>query len=215
MRVDPRSLTAPEVYRFLINAVVPRPIAWVSTRSAAGVANLAPFSFFTAIASAPPLVGIAINEREGDPKDTLRNIRETGEWVIQVVSEPLLAAMVKTAGEWPRATSEFDVAGVHAAPVERVSAPRVAEASLWLECGLHREIPLGNSVFVVGEVLLAHADEALLTDGRVDPAKLAAVGRLGGELYAPLRDVVKVPRPRVSRATGETLAAPPRPAKES
>lgn len=215
MRVDPRSLSAPEVYRFLINAVVPRPIAWVSTRAADGVTNLAPFSFFTAISSAPPLVGIAINERDGDPKDTLRNIRETGEWVVNVVSEPLLAAMVKTAGEWPRTTSEFDVAGVHAASAERVSAPRVAEASLWLECGLHREIPLGNSVFVVGEVLLAHADDALLTDGRVDPAKLAAVGRLGGELYAPLRDVLKVPRPRVSRATGETLAVPPRPAKES
>ena len=208
MRIDPRTLPTADVYRFMISAVVPRPIAWVSTRGAGGGTNLAPFSYFTALSSAPPLIGIAISDREVDPKDTLRNIRETGEWVVNVVSEPLLPAMVLTAGEWPRATSEFDVAGVHAAPVERVGAPRVAEAALWLECGLYREIPLGNGVFVVGEVLLAHADDAVLTDGRVDAAKLAPVGRLGGEFYALPREIAKVPRPRVSRATGEPIRRP-------
>jgi flavin reductase (DIM6/NTAB) family NADH-FMN oxidoreductase RutF len=205
MRFDPQILSTPELYRFMISAVVPRPIAFVSTRAADGSTNLAPFSYFIALSSAPPLVGIAISEREGDPKDTLRNIRETGEWVINVVSEPLLAAMVRTAGEWPRGTSEFDVAGLTPVPAERVRAPRVLESPLHLECRLHREIPLGNSVFVVGEVLLAEAADAVVVDGRVDAARLAPVGRLGGEFYAPLREVLKVPRPRVSRATGEPL----------
>ena len=205
MLLDPAALTANDVYRFLINAIVPRPIAWVSTRAADGATNLAPFSYFVPISSAPPLVGIAIQDREGDPKDTLRNIRETREFVINVVSEPLLEAMVATAGDWPRGTSEFAIAGVTPAPAGRVSAPRVLESPLCLECTLHREIPLGSSVFVVGEVVLAHADDTLLSDGRVDPARLRAVGRLGGELYAPLGEVRKVPRPRVSRTTGETL----------
>ncbi len=205
MRFDPQALSKSDMYRFLIGAVVPRPIAWVSTRAADGGTNLAPFSYFNAISSAPPLVGIAISEREGDPKDTLRNIRETGEWVVNVVSEPLLPAMVKTSAEWPRAVSEFGVAGVTEAPAERVRAPRVREAQLWIECRLHREIPLGNSVLVVGEVVLASADDAVVTDGRIDAAKLRPVGRLGGELYAPLGEVRRVPRPRVVRATGEVV----------
>jgi flavin reductase (DIM6/NTAB) family NADH-FMN oxidoreductase RutF len=200
MILDPASVSATDLYRFLITAVVPRPIAWVSTRAADGTTNLAPFSYFTPLSSAPPLLGIAIQDREGDPKDTLRNIRETRDFVVNVVSEPLLEAMVVSAGEWPRSESEFGHAGLTAAPAERVGAPRVKESPLHLECTLHRELPLGNCVFVIGEIVLAHADDSLLTDGRVDPLKLLAVGRLGGESYAPLREVRKVPRPRVSRA---------------
>src|SRR5215813_3114532 len=107
MILDPHAMTARDVYRFLISAVVPRPIAFVSTLSTAGATNLAPFSYFNAIASKPPLITISINDRADDPKDTLRNIRETGEFVVNVVTEPLLDAMVRTAGEWPRTTSEF------------------------------------------------------------------------------------------------------------
>src|SRR5262247_1536910 len=103
MLFDPRTVPAKEVYRFIISAVVPRPIAFVSTVSAAGVPNLAPFSYFNAVSSEPPLVAVAITDRANDPKDTLRNIRETREFVVNVVTEPLLDAMVQTAGEWPRA----------------------------------------------------------------------------------------------------------------
>lgn len=205
MIVEPASVPTNDAYRLLISVLVPRPIAWVSTRSAAGVSNLAPFSYFMGIASRPMLVGIAINEREGDPKDTLRNVRETGEFVINVVSTPLLDAMVRTAGEWPASVSEFGVAGVGEAPSLRVAPPAVAESPIHLECRLHREIPLGNSVLVVGEVLVLDVRDELLTDGRVDAGKLAPVGRLGGELYALPGEIVKRPRPRVSRATGEML----------
>ena len=192
-----------DVYRFLISAVVPRPIAFVSTVSAGGVPNLAPFSYFNAVASEPPLVAIAISDRADDPKDTLRNIRESKEFVVNVVSESLLDAMVRTSGEWPRQTSEFGESGLTPAPSERVRPPFVAESPLQLECLLHREIALGNSLLVVGEVVLARVRDNVLTDGRVDPAKLAPIGRLGGELYAPLGPVLKRGRPRVSRDTGE------------
>ena len=203
MILDPRALPANLVYRFLISAVVPRPIAFVSSQGLSGNTNLAPFSYFNAIASEPPLVAIAIGDRADDPKDTLRNIRETQEFVVNVVSEPLLDAMVRTAGEWPRGVSEFGPAGLTPAPSERVRPPYVAESPLQLECRLHREIALGNSILVVGEVVLARVRDDVMTDGRVDPAKLAPVGRLGGELYAPLGPVLKRARPKVSRTTGE------------
>lgn len=205
MILDPGSCAPNDMYRFLISAVVPRPIAFVSTRAADGTTNLAPFSYFVPISSEPPLVGIAINDRVGDPKDTLRNIRETGEFVINIVSEPLLEAMVKTSGDWPRGTSEFDVAGLTRAPSGRVVPPSVAESPLQIECRLHREIALGSSLFVVGEVVLAHVRDEVMTDGHVDALKLRAVGRLGGEFYSPTREVIKVRRPRVSRATGEAI----------
>ena len=203
MILDPRTVPTTQVYRFLISAVIPRPIAFVSTVSASGVVNLAPFSYFNAIASEPPLIGIAISDRADDPKDTLRNIRETNEFVVNVVSESLLDAMVRTAGEWPRTTSEFGPAGLTPKPSERVRAPYVAESPLQLECRLHREVALGNSFLIVGEVLLARVRDEVLTDDRIDPVKLAPVGRLGGELYAPLGPVLKRTRPKVSRATGE------------
>jgi len=181
---------------------VPRPIAFVSTLGSDGSINLAPFSYFNAISSEPPLVGIAINDRAGDPKDTLRNILETGEFVVNVVSEPLLEAMVRTAGDWPRDTSEFGVTGLTPAPSERVRPPYVKESPLQLECRLHREIPLGNSRFVVGEVLFARASDDVMTEGRVDPGKLAPIGRLGGEFYSRTHDILRVSRPKVSRTDG-------------
>ncbi len=203
MILDPRALPTSDVYRFLISAVVPRPIAFVSTIGGDGGMNLAPFSYFNAVSSEPPLVTIAINVRDGDPKDTLRNIRETKEFVVNVVSESLLDAMVSTAGDWPRGTSEFGPAGLTPAPSARVRPPYVAESPLQLECTLYSEVTLGNSVLMVGEVILARVRDDVLTDGKVDAAKLAPVGRLGGEFYAPLGPVLRRKRPRVSRATGE------------
>ena len=203
MLLDPRTMRTRDVYHFLISAVVPRPIAFVSTVNAAGVTNLAPFSYFNAVASEPPLVAISINDRADDPKDTLRNIRETREFVVNVVSEPLLDAMVRTAGEWPRGTSEFDASGLTPMPSERVRPPYVAESPLQLECQLYSEVKLGNSFLVVGEVILARVRDDVMVDGRVDPARLAPVGRLGGELYAPLGEILKRARPKVSRETGD------------
>lgn len=205
MLLDPGQVPGPEMYRFLISAVVPRPIAFVSTRAVDGTVNLAPFSYFNAISSTPPLIGISIVDRPGDAKDTLINVRATGEFVVNLVCEPMLAAMAKTAGDWPSGTNEFEIAGLTPAPSERVAPPYVLESPLQLECRLHREIPLGNAFLVVGEIVLARVSDDTLTEGRVDPVKLAPVGRLGGEFYSLMREVVKEPRPRVSRTTGAPL----------
>ena len=183
--------------------MVPRPIEVVSTRGTAGVSNVAPFSYFTAISDTPPYLGISIGDRGGDPKDTLRNIRETGDFVINIVNEPLLDAMVRTSGTWPAKMSEFDVTGLTEEPSIRVGAPGVLESPIKLECRFHQEMTLGSSVFVVGEVVYARVDDAVLTDGRVDPLKLLPVGRLGGENFSLTREVVRRSRPKVSRDTAE------------
>lgn len=200
MIVDPRELSSGAVYRFLIGVVVPRPIAFVASRDPGGRANLAPFSYFNAISSAPPRLGISINLREGEPKDTLRNIRATNELTINLVDEPMLERMVQTSGEWPAEVNEFELAGFSEAASDRVRAPRVAESPVSLECRLEREIDFGDTIFVVAEMLCAHvADRVLDADGRVDPVKLRPVGRLGGDGYTIVREVVRFARPRVAR----------------
>jgi flavin reductase (DIM6/NTAB) family NADH-FMN oxidoreductase RutF len=185
----------------MINVIVPRPIAFVSTASEAGRFNAAPFSFFTGLTSAPPLIGISINLRSGAPKDTLRNIRATGEFVVNVVTEEMLARVVQTSGEWAEDVDELALAGLTPEPSERVRAPRVGESPVHLECRLHREIELGTTFFVIGEIVLAHAADRVLTDGRVDVAKLKPAARLGGAQYARLGEVLEIPRPKVERGT--------------
>jgi flavin reductase (DIM6/NTAB) family NADH-FMN oxidoreductase RutF len=199
MIVDPRTVPAAAMYRVLIGVVVPRPIAFVSTVSPDGRHNVSPFSFFNALSSEPPLIGIAINRRGKELKDTLRNIHDTGDFVVNIVHEELGVRMVQTSGDWPEDTSEFDVAGLTPTPSDRVKSPRVAESYVHLECRLDREIELGTTTLVVGEVVLAHVSDEVLTDGRVDITKLHPVGRLGGDEYAVIRHVVHMPRPKVER----------------
>lgn len=200
MILEPGAVSANAMYHFMISMVVPRPIAFVSTVSPAGRRNLAPFSYFNAISSDPPLIGISILDRRDDPKDTLRNIRDTGEFVVNLVHEPLLDAMVQTSGEWPADADEFELSGLAAVASDRVRPPRVATSPVAMECRLHREVPLGSASFIVGEVLRVHLAEEVLTNGRVDVAKLRPVGRLGGEAYCVVREVVNRARPKVARS---------------
>lgn len=191
------------MYRLLISVVVPRPIAFVSTVGDHGGYNVAPFSFFNALSSRPPLIGISINQRGGSPKDTLRHIRATGEFVVNAVNESLAQRMVEASGDWATDVSEFDLTRLTPVPSDLVKAPRVGESPVSLECRLHSEVDLGDATFVVGEVVRAHVSDDVLTDGRVDVAKLKPVGRLGGDGYALVREVLNLPRPRVD-AEGRT-----------
>ncbi|OGF24893.1 MAG: hypothetical protein A2V63_06440 [Candidatus Eisenbacteria bacterium RBG_19FT_COMBO_70_11] len=202
MILDPQALSPGRFYQFMIGVVVPRPIAFISTVSAAGRFNVAPFSFFNAISSQPPLLGVAINRRAGEPKDTLRNIREVEEFVVNVVSEPLAERMVQASGDWPMDVDEFDLTGLTRVPSDLVKPPRVGESPVSLECRLYRLIELGASFFVVGEIVRGHVSDEVLTEGRVDIAKLRPVGRLGGDGYSLVRDVIHLPRPVVDRETG-------------
>jgi flavin reductase (DIM6/NTAB) family NADH-FMN oxidoreductase RutF len=201
MLVDPQSLSPGAMYQFMIACIVPRPIAFVSTVGENGVLNVAPFSYFAPLTSRPPLLGISIHRRAGEPKDTLRNLRATGEFVVNLVNEPLLDRMVLASGEWPPEVSEFELAGLTPHASLRVRPPRVAECPIALECRLHREIELGEASFVVGEILYGHADDAVLTgEGRVDPLKLKPIGRLGSDGYTIVHEVVRRARPVVKPA---------------
>ncbi len=198
MILDPQTLSSSAVYRFLIGVVVPRPIAFVSTIGSHG-ANVAPFSYFMPIGSRPPLLGVSIGLRDGEIKDTLANIRETGDFVINVVTEALAERMVRASGDWPKDVDEFEMAGLTRGPSELVRSPRVTESPVNLECRLFREVALGDAALVVGELVWAHVDDALLVDGRVDVEKLRPIGRLGGDGYAPVREILNLPRPKVER----------------
>jgi len=195
--LDPGTISPGDFYRFMISVIVPRPIAFVSTTDAEGRHNVAPFSYYNAITNQPPLIGISINHRRGTPKDTYRNIEQTGEFVVNTVDEALGARMVQTSGEWPEDVDEFRLAGLTPVASDLVKPPRVGESPINLECRLYRSIELGATHFVVGEILRAHVRDDVWSEGRVDIARLKPLGRLGGDGYSVVRDVIHMPRPKV------------------
>lgn len=189
---DPHDLAPRDTYFLLTSLVVPRPIAWVSTLSAEGVRNLAPHSYFNAISSSPPIVHFTST----GVKDSLRNVRATGEFVVNVVSRDLLEVMNLTAADFPPGEDEFAWAGLDAAPSQTVAAPRVASARAALECRVREVLSMGNGTMVFGDVLHFHVDDDVWRDGRVAPELLQPVGRLSGAGYAPVDTVLRLPRPR-------------------
>ena len=199
--VRPENLSGPERYQLLTSLVVPRPIGWISTRSSDRVPNLAPFSYFAALASSPLLVGVSIGLRGGEPKDTLRNIRAVGAFCVNVCSEDLLEAMNVSSGEYPPGVDEFAVAELTALEGAVVDAPFVGEAPAALECELSKEVDLGEApnVLIIGEVKTVHLSRSigfLPESWAVDPRSLHPVGRLGMDQYFLPRELKKVPRPR-------------------
>ena len=189
-----------ESYRLLTTIVVPRPIAWVSTLSTSGVPNLAPFSYFSALAADPMLIGVSIGERStGDPKDSLKNIRDTGVFCVNVVTTAQLDVMNATAASLPPEKSEFDDAQVDLAWTEVTRVPFVEACPVVLECTLNREIDLApaRSALVIGEVHTVRVRDDVLSDDpfSVDVTRLEPVGRLGGKQYAMPGPIRELPRP--------------------
>ncbi|MHC4862224.1 MAG: flavin reductase family protein [Planctomycetota bacterium] len=184
MILDPSAMTPFERYRFMISAIVPRPIAWVTTLSREGVPNAAPFSFFNGISSNPPLLGVCVgNRRDGTPKDTLQNAEETGEMVVNVVPYSLREAMVACSKEYPPDVDEIAEAGLATAPSDLVAPPRLTGSPVNMECRVVRIIPFGGTSMIVGEVVRIHAAEEVLEDGLVAFSTVRPVGRLGGAEY--------------------------------
>jgi flavin reductase (DIM6/NTAB) family NADH-FMN oxidoreductase RutF len=187
---DPR-----EIYLLLTGLVVPRPIAWVSTLDPHGVPNVAPHSYFNLVAHDPPHVMFS----SSGVKDTLRNVRATGEFVVNVVTLDLVEEMNATATDLPPGVDEFAWVGLAAAASASVAPPRVARAKAHLECRVVHELAVGHGHLVVGEVTHLHVDPDVWSDGRIDPALLDPVCRLSGTAYAPLGEVFRLPRPRWSQ----------------
>jgi len=199
MQIDPCELSHSQAHALFISALVPRPIAWVSTLSPEGRPNLAPFSFFMGVASDPPTLAVAIGRRRGALKDTARNLEARGEFVVNVVSEAVARAMVNTSADFPPEVNEFEAAGLTALPSERVAPPRVKESLVHMECRLERLITIGRSEtsLAIGEVVLFHLDDRLWTGSDIDVEALRPLGRLGRAPYAPVGQVWDIPRPRL------------------
>jgi flavin reductase (DIM6/NTAB) family NADH-FMN oxidoreductase RutF len=217
MDVVPSQLPHRELYNILISAVVPRPIAWVSSLSASGQPNLAPFSFFNAVCAKPPLLAFAPGMRAAkklgasavedgrepgwEQKDTLRNVRETGEFVINLVTYELAQAMNLTAGDYDSSVDEFELAKVASAPSKVVRPRRVAESPVSFECKLHQILdfnpePEGGSL-VIGQIVLIHINEQHMKEGRLDRNSLDLIGRMGGMQYTRTTERFEMIRPKV------------------
>lgn len=202
MIIDPREAGHQNVYKLLIGAVVPRPIAFVSTLSRDGVRNLAPFSFFTAVSANPPVVCFCPVRRTGpDPyKDTLRNISETKEFVVNIVSEEFAEKMNICSAEFPPQVDEFHASGLTPISSDLVKPPRVAESHIHMECRLYLTIEFGalpgSGNLVLGEVVRFHVDDRIFDHFKIDPDKLRPIGRMGGSTYTRTTDRFEMVRPR-------------------
>ncbi|HVZ92904.1 MAG TPA: flavin reductase family protein [Phycisphaerales bacterium] len=204
MDIDPLSLDIADRYKLLIGAIVPRPIAFVSTSSRDGRLNLAPFSFFNGVSSNPPTILFCpANKPDGTQKDTLINCSEApdglGQFVVNIVSEAIARRMSICAEEIPYGESEFALSGLTPAPSKKVRPPRVAESLFSMECITDRILrlnpgaPAGGNI-VIGRIVHIHAADGLVNDRwHVDPAKLAAVGRMAGLGYCTTRDRFEIP----------------------
>lgn len=188
-----------ERYKLLIGLVIPRPIAWVSTWSANGVANCAPFSFFNVFSEEPPLCLVSFNRRsDGEMKHTLKNIRRTGEFVVNLVDESTAEAMHVSSYEFPEEESEFAKTGLTPVPALLVKHPRIAEAAASLECKVERRIEFGpEREVVIGEILLVHAREGVIdpVTKRVSEEQYKPIGRLFASRYCTTRQRFNLPGP--------------------
>jgi flavin reductase (DIM6/NTAB) family NADH-FMN oxidoreductase RutF len=203
--IEPDALGAVGFYRFLTSVIVPRAIAWVVTRSAEGVDNLAPHSFFTVASTDPPVVQFtSVGE-----KDSLRNAEATGEFTVCLTPEPLLEAINATATDFPPHESEIDATGVTREPSKLVAPPRIAESPVALECRLEQTVPVGNCTLVLGRVVHAVVSDDALVDGRPDTKRLAPLARLGGNEWSTIGEVVATPRIRYAEWPGHYPGASP------
>jgi len=185
MQFDPDEMSIRDIYQLLVHLVVPRPIAWVSSVSDAGVTNLAPFSFFNAVGANPPtLMFCPVNRRDGSFKDSLRNVIENGEFVVNVVSHDLGPAMKETAAEFDTEISEFEAVGIESVAASIVKPPRVADSLAQFECKVNRVIhlaegPAGANI-VIGDIVKVHVSDNVISEpGKIDAEKLDAIGRMG------------------------------------
>lgn len=201
---DCADLSPSEVYGMLTHCVAPRPIAFVSTVSPAGMPNLAPFSYFMAGGTNPPSVAFSPNtNRQGQPKDTLRNIQATGEYAINIVSYEMREGMNLTSAEFPYGVSEWEQSGFTPTPAAKVRPAIVAESLLAMECHLYQIVPHGQGSaaanYVIGEVIYFHVAKHLFVDGKIDPTRVDYITRMGGDWYARANEVSMFELPRPSQ----------------
>ena len=187
-----------EITSFFYRILIPRPIAWISTRSKDGIDNLAPFSFYGGVAANPPIVSLGIGRRAGKHKDTSQNLLDTGECVINLTSVKLSEKMIKTSAELPPEIDEFEIAGLEKSESTDVKPSRLKDAKVALEGRLYRHLEVGNGPgdMLLVEIVRIHIDDDILDErGRPDASKLDPLARLGGRQYASLTKAWDIIRP--------------------
>lgn len=200
MIIDPQTTEPVNIYKLLIGSIVPRPIAFVSTRGLDGINNLAPFSFFTAVSANPPVIGFSpMVNLESRRRDSRINAEARGEFCVNVVSETFAAQMNQTAVDVPPDVDEFTLSGLTPIECDLIDAPRVAESHIAMECRLRQVVDISQAVmggaFVMGEVIRFHVDETLFENFRIDADRLGAIGRMAGNTYSRTTDRFDLVRP--------------------
>jgi flavin reductase (DIM6/NTAB) family NADH-FMN oxidoreductase RutF len=199
--IDPETLSVKENYKFLTGSIIPRPIAFISTLSTDGVINAAPFSYFNALTSSPPLIAISIGRKNGKQKDTSRNAETLGEFVVHIPDETYIEAVNQTAANLGPDESEVDLAKLTTVDSVKIKVPGIAEAKIRMECVVERILPLGGTPdkpatdLLIGRVVYYHIAEELYNEGRIDAGKLRPVGRLAGTNYVKLGETFSLDRP--------------------
>ena len=197
-QIDPMTLTQRENYKLLIGSVIPRPVAIVTTQSEMGVLNIAPFSFFSIVSSDPAIVSLAVQRKNGEAKDTARNLLATREAVIHILDQDNVVAANQTAAQLPAETSELGVSDFTTIPSSTVAVPGLKEAKVRFETKLYQHVPItqGSQVdLLLLQVTAYHIDESIYQDGKIDPKGLQAVSRLAGNTYATIGEMFDIKRP--------------------
>jgi flavin reductase (DIM6/NTAB) family NADH-FMN oxidoreductase RutF len=203
MQIDTSTTDPRETYKHMIACILPRPIAWVSTLSPKGVANLAPFSFFNGVCGNPPTVVFSVaNKRDGSKKDTLINVEATKEFVVNIVPFALAEPMNASSAEYDYEQNEFEKVGIESLPSTKVKPPRVKDSPVQLECELTQVVSIGTGPMagnlVIGRIVWMNISDAVLNEKKeIDPRKLDAIGRMGGIGYARTTDLFEIARPKV------------------
>lgn len=197
MEIDSSSLSFRDAYQLMISSIIPRPVAWISTIDNDGQRNVAPFSFFMGIGAKPPMLAVSVARRHDHQKDTARNIRDTGEFVVNMCPTQLAEKMVLTSGEYPHEVDEFQVAGLTLVASAVIKPPGVGESPLRMECKLTQIIKPGDNPadLILGEIVHFHVDDSIVENGQPSPFKLDPIARLGGQNYASLTNIHEIPRP--------------------
>ncbi|MEM7335703.1 MAG: flavin reductase family protein [Chloroflexota bacterium] len=201
MQFDTAQLTSKQNYKLLSGLVIPRPIGWISTVSTDNIYNVAPYSFFNGVAGSPPHVMFASGWVNNEPKDSLRNILDTGEFVANLVDEATVEKMNLTATILPAEVDEFKFAELTAVPCEKIKVPRVKESKASFECQMVHTYDIKNDdgtmsyTMVVGKVIYMHVDDGILMDDyKINVNAYQPIGRLAGPQYARINDLFEIDR---------------------
>lgn len=203
LKIDPQNTSTTEIYKQLISAITPRPIALVSTISINGQGNLAPFSFYNGVCSNPPCVSISIaRNADGSKKDTLRNIEACGEFVVNSANRWLIEKLVTCGAAYEYGINEMEKSGLSPLPSEIVKPVRVKESAVHMECKLYKAVEIGDGspgscTLIIGQILLFHISREIQSSGRIDVEKYQPMSRLGGADYAAVGERLTLPIPKV------------------